>query len=120
MTDLKPKKIGENEYQIDADSSLGMKVPVTIYADETLLQKMMTDRTLKQAINVSTLPGIQEHAVVLPDGHEGYGFPVGGVAAMDAEEGMISPVVLVMTLIVVLGYYEQISLKNKYVQNLGN
>ncbi len=41
-----------------------MKVPVTIYADETLLQKMMTDRTLKQAINVSTLPGIQEHAVV--------------------------------------------------------
>ena len=91
MTDLKPKKIGENEYQIDADSSLGMKVPVTIYADETLLQKMMTDRTLKQAINVSTLPGIQEHAVVLPDGHEGYGFPVGGVAAMDAEEGMISP-----------------------------
>ena len=68
MTDLKPKKIGENEYQIDADSSLGMKVPVTIYADETLLQKMMTDRTLKQAINVSTLPGIQKHAVVLPDG----------------------------------------------------
>ena len=37
------------------------------------------------------LPGIQEHSVVLPDGHEGYGFPVGGVAAMDAEEGMISP-----------------------------
>ena len=91
MTDLKPKKISENEYRIDADSSLGMRVPVTIYADETLLQKMMTDRTLKQAINVSTLPGIQKHAVVLPDGHEGYGFPVGGVAAMDAEEGMISP-----------------------------
>ncbi|MBT3744216.1 MAG: RNA-splicing ligase RtcB, partial [Thaumarchaeota archaeon] len=52
MTNLQPKKIGENEYQIDADSSLGMKVPVTIYADETLLKKMMTDRTLKQAINV--------------------------------------------------------------------
>ena len=121
MTDLKPKKIAENEYQIDADSSLGMKVPVTIYADETLLKKMMTDRTLKQAINVSTLPGIQEHAVVLPDGHEGYGFPVGGVAAMDAEEGMISPGgVVVMISIVVLGYYEQISLKNKYVQNLAN
>ena len=44
MTDLKPKKIGENEYQIDADSSLGMKVPVTIYADETLLQKYILHR----------------------------------------------------------------------------
>jgi tRNA-splicing ligase RtcB len=68
-----------------------MKVPVTIYADEKLLNKMMTDRTIKQAVNVSTIPGIQQHAIVLPDGHEGYGFPVGGVAAMDAEEGMISP-----------------------------
>ena len=79
------------EYQIEANSSLGMNVPVTIYADETLIEKMMTDRTIKQAINVATLPGIQQHSVVLPDGHEGYGFPVGGVAAMDAEEGMISP-----------------------------
>ena len=47
------------EYQIEADPSLGMKVPVTIYADETLIEKMMTDRTIKQAINVATLPGIQ-------------------------------------------------------------
>jgi len=91
LADLNPKKVGNMEYRIEADSSLGMKVPVTIYADETLIQKMMTDRTIKQAINVATLPGIQQHAVVLPDGHEGYGFPVGGVAAMDAEEGMISP-----------------------------
>jgi len=68
-----------------------MKVPVTIYADEGLISKMMTDRTLSQAMNVATLPGIQNSAIVLPDGHEGYGFPVGGVAAMDAQEGMISP-----------------------------
>jgi tRNA-splicing ligase RtcB len=68
-----------------------MRVPVIIYADDQLLEKMMSDRTIDQAINVSTLPGIQQNAVVLPDGHEGYGFPVGGVAAMDAEEGMISP-----------------------------
>ena len=60
MTELRPKKVAENEYQIDADSSQGMKVPVTIYANETLLEKMMTDRTIKQAVNVSTLPGIQE------------------------------------------------------------
>jgi len=91
LTDLQPKKIGNMEYRIEADSSLGMKVPVTIYADEVLMKKMMTDRTIKQAINVATLPGILQHAVVLPDGHEGYGFPVGGVAAMDADEGMISP-----------------------------
>ena len=91
MSSMTPKKIGNMRYQIDADSSIGMKVPVTIYADEKLLNKMMTDRTIKQAVNVSTIPGIQQHAIVLPDGHEGYGFPVGGVAAMDAEEGMISP-----------------------------
>jgi tRNA-splicing ligase RtcB len=91
MTSLIPKKIGNMEYRIEADSNRRMKVPVTIYADESLIQKMMTDRTLTQAINVSTLPGVQKHVVVLPDGHEGYGFPVGGVAAMDAEEGMISP-----------------------------
>jgi len=52
---------------------------------------MLTDRTIMQAKNVATIPGIVGHSVVLPDGHEGYGFPVGGVAAMDAEEGMISP-----------------------------
>ncbi len=86
-----PKKIGKMKYQIEPDSSRGMRVPVTIYADEKLLEKMMSDRTIQQAINVSTIPGILGSSVVLPDGHEGYGFPVGGVAAMDAKEGMISP-----------------------------
>ena len=91
MSTATPKKIGENQYQIDADSNSGMKVPVRIYADEPLLQKMLSDRTIMQAKNVSSIPGIVGQSIVLPDGHEGYGFPVGGVAAMDAEEGMISP-----------------------------
>ncbi|MHB8545981.1 MAG: RtcB family protein [Nitrosotalea sp.] len=91
MSSLIPKKIREMEYRIEADPSKGMKVPVTIYADDKLLQKMLTDRTIQQAVNVSTIPGVLKHVVVLPDGHEGYGFPVGGVAAMDAQEGMISP-----------------------------
>ena len=91
MTTNPPRKIGENQYQIDADSNLGMKVPVRIYADEPLMQKMLSDRTIMQARNVASIPGIVGHSVVLPDGHEGYGFPVGGVAAMDAKEGMISP-----------------------------
>ena len=91
MSTATPRKIGENQYQIDADSNSGMKVPVRIYADEPLLQKMLSDRTIMQAKNVSSIPGIVGQSIVLPDGHEGYGFPVGGVAAMDAEEGMISP-----------------------------
>ncbi len=91
MSLLIPKKTGQLTYKIEPDSSQGMRVPVTIYANENLLEKMMLDRTIRQAINVSTIPGIVGSSIVLPDGHEGYGFPVGGVAAMDAEEGMISP-----------------------------
>ncbi len=68
-----------------------MRVPVMIFASEQLLEKMRTDRTLIQASNVATLPGILKHAVVLPDAHEGYGFPIGGVAATDYDEGVISP-----------------------------
>jgi tRNA-splicing ligase RtcB len=71
--------------------SKGMRVPVTIYANEELLSKMLSDRTIQQAMNVATLPGVQKHVVVLPDGHEGYGFPVGGVAAMSVDDGVISP-----------------------------
>ena len=91
MSSLIPKKIANMTYKIEKDETLGMKVPVIIYANDQLLEKMMTDRTIRQAVNVSTIPGILQNVVVLPDGHEGYGFPVGGVAAMDAEEGMISP-----------------------------
>ena len=91
MSSLIPKKIGNMTYKIEKDEAVGMKVPIIIYADDQLLEKMMNDRTIKQAVNVSTIPGILQNVVVLPDGHEGYGFPVGGVAAMDAEEGMISP-----------------------------
>ena len=88
---ITPKKVGNMEYIIETDQSKGMKVPIRIFADESLIQKMLTDRTIWQATNVASMPGIVGHGVVLPDGHEGYGFPVGGVAAMDAEEGMISP-----------------------------
>lgn len=91
MSSLIPKKIGNMTYKIEKDETMGMKVPVIIYANDQLLEKMISDRTIKQAVNVSTIPGIVQNVVVLPDGHEGYGFPVGGVAAMDAEEGMISP-----------------------------
>jgi tRNA-splicing ligase RtcB len=85
------EKLNEFEFKINVDDSKKMNVPVTIYADDNLILKMSEDRTLDQAVNVSTLPGVRKHVVVLPDGHEGYGFPVGGVAATDIEEGVISP-----------------------------
>jgi len=85
------RKISDLEFKIDANSGKGMKVPVTIYANDSLISKMAMDRTIDQAANVATLPGVMKHVVVLPDGHEGYGFPVGGVAATDIEEGVISP-----------------------------
>lgn len=85
------RKVSDLEYRIDPNPDKGMKVPVTIYANESLITKMATDRTIDQAANVATLPGVMKHVVVLPDGHEGYGFPVGGVAATDIEEGVISP-----------------------------
>jgi len=69
----------------------GMRVPGIVFADEDLLEKMKMDRTLEQCANVSHLPGIYKYSITLPDGHEGYGFPIGGVAATDYEEGVISP-----------------------------
>ncbi len=69
----------------------GMHVPGMVFANEDLLVKMQTDRTLWQCTNVAHLPGIYKYAITLPDGHEGYGFPIGGVAATDYDEGVISP-----------------------------
>lgn len=68
-----------------------MRVPVTIYANDALLGKMKSDRTLMQAMNVAHLKGIVKHSIVLPDGHEGYGFPIGGVAAFELDGGVVSP-----------------------------
>ncbi|WCN28430.1 RtcB family protein [Thermococcus kodakarensis] len=68
-----------------------MRVPGRVYADDQLIEKMKQDRTLEQAANVAMLPGIYKYSIVMPDGHQGYGFPIGGVAAFDAKEGVISP-----------------------------
>jgi len=80
------KKVSEFEFIVEKDQAIGMRVPVRIYANENLISNMAADRTIDQAINVATLPGVQKHVIVLPDGHEGYGFPVGGVAAMDLDQ----------------------------------
>ena len=85
------EKITDYTWRIPQSYKPGMRVPGLVLADRELLDKMRTDRTLDQCANVTHLPGIYKHAITLPDGHEGYGFPIGGVAATDYEEGVISP-----------------------------
>ncbi|MDG6923298.1 MAG: RtcB family protein [Nitrososphaerota archaeon] len=85
------QKISQVEHRILSSAKEGMQVPVTIYASDDLLVKMETDRTIDQAVNVTYLRGVRKHVIVLPDGHEGYGFPIGGVAATNFETGVISP-----------------------------
>ncbi len=68
-----------------------MNVPCRVFASKKLLEKMQQDRTMQQGKNVASLPGIQKYSLVMADGHQGYGFPIGGVAALDIKEGGISP-----------------------------
>src|SRR5437762_13729773 len=68
-----------------------MRVPGRIYASEKLMAELRDDPALAQLANVAHLPGIVGHALAMPDIHWGYGFPIGGVAAVDAEEGVITP-----------------------------
>lgn len=88
-TDL--KKITNYLWEIPKSHWDKMNVPARIYADEKLLEKVFEDRSIGQLVNVATLPGIQKYALAMPDMHEGYGFPIGGVGAFDVKEGIISP-----------------------------
>ncbi|NHJ49126.1 MAG: RtcB family protein, partial [Asgard group archaeon] len=90
MTKIVPKKIAENIYEIPKSTFGYMKVPARIFANEKII-RAMEQRMFLQATHVAWLPGIYKHALVLPDGHMGYGFPIGGVAATDYNEGAISP-----------------------------
>ncbi|MCX7975163.1 MAG: RtcB family protein [Candidatus Aminicenantes bacterium] len=83
------KKINDYTWEIPKEGM--MRVPAIIYASEKLLDTVKKDQTLQQAKNVACLPGIQRYSYVMPDGHQGYGFPIGGVAAFDLDEGIISP-----------------------------
>lgn len=84
-------KINDYTWEIPRSFKPTMRVPGIVYADRSLLEKMASDLTLVQCVNVAHLPGIHRWSIVLPDGHEGYGFPIGGVAALDFEEGVVSP-----------------------------
>ncbi len=84
------RKISDTVWEIPPTHKPGMRVPARIYATEKLLREM-DEGVFDQVTNVATLPGILKYAYCMPDGHWGYGFPIGGVAAMDARTGVISP-----------------------------
>lgn len=84
-------RLNPNLVEIPASARPDMRVPARVWADEELWRQISRDRTLNQLVNVATLPGIAGTAQAMPDAHEGYGFPVGGVAAFRAEDGVISP-----------------------------
>ncbi|MFH1592987.1 MAG: RtcB family protein [Candidatus Woesearchaeota archaeon] len=88
--ELKPIDEKKLIWELPKTYKKGMRVPARIYANEVLV-KAMDPGVFDQVTNVATLPGIQKYAVCMPDGHWGYGFPIGGVAAFDLDEGVISP-----------------------------
>lgn len=89
MNNYKINKIEDYVWEIPKTEE--MKVPVKIYSSDKLIEPIKQGRTIQQIVNATTLPGIVRSAYVMPDGHEGYGFPIGGVAAFSDEDGIVSP-----------------------------
>ncbi len=84
------RRIDETRLEIPLDYKQGMRVPGIIYAD-SILEKELEIQSIEQVANVATLPGIEKASLAMPDIHTGYGFTIGGVAAFDLKEGIISP-----------------------------
>jgi tRNA-splicing ligase RtcB len=85
------RRINDWQWEIPTTVRKDMRVPAYIFASHEILTSLLKDKSLEQLINVTTLPGIQIAALLMPDAHEGYGFPIGGVAATSYPEGVISP-----------------------------
>lgn len=84
-------QIGPVLWEIPTSYRADMRVPVRLYADDHLLEGALGDKSMEQAVNAATLPGLVGQVNVMPDVHQGYGFPIGGVAATRASDGVISP-----------------------------
>ena len=92
MINLKDlKRISEYVWEIPSTYRQDMRVPVRLFATQKLLEEVMKDKSLEQAVNAATLPGLVGYVMVMPDMHQGYGFPIGGVAATRYPDGVISP-----------------------------
>ena len=89
MAEIKLKRISEVEWEIPKEGK--MNVPGKVFASEKLIEGIKKDKTLEQVKNVAMLPGIIGASIALSDAHQGYGFPIGGVAAFDVDKGVISP-----------------------------
>ena len=85
------RKISDFEWEIPKTYRQDMRVPVRIFATRRLLEKSLDDKSIDQAVNAATLPGLVGQVLVMPDMHQGYGFPIGGVAATRYPDGVISP-----------------------------
>ncbi len=85
------KKISDCLWEIPKTFRRDMRVPARFYTSEKMLDDIFCDKSLNQLVNMAALPGIVNFSLAMPDMHEGYGFPIGGVAAMDLKEGVISP-----------------------------
>ena len=85
------KRIDKYLYEIPQSYRSDMRVPAHFYADPILLESVLGDKSLEQLVNTATLPGIVNYALAMPDIHQGYGFPIGGVVATEWPEGVISP-----------------------------
>jgi tRNA-splicing ligase RtcB len=88
---FEPRRIDKTLWEIPAEARPDMRVPARVFADAELFEAIARDGSLDQLQNVATLPGIVDAAVAMPDAHQGYGFPVGGVAAMELPDGVVSP-----------------------------
>jgi tRNA-splicing ligase RtcB (3'-phosphate/5'-hydroxy nucleic acid ligase) len=85
------ERVGPYLWRIPRDASRGMRVPGLVVADARLIESIKSDASLEQIANGATLPGIVKAAMAMPDIHQGYGLPVGGVVATDARSGVVSP-----------------------------
>jgi tRNA-splicing ligase RtcB len=85
------ERIDAVRVRIPREEQRGMRSDVIVYASEAIIEQIRKDLSLEQAMNVATLPGIVGPSLAMPDIHQGYGFPIGGVAAMDWETGVVSP-----------------------------
>src|SRR5690606_25875690 len=86
-----PVRTGRRIWEVPSDFREDMRVPARVFASAELMEQIGRDRSLQQLVNVSTLPGLAAPVMGMPDMHEGYGFPVGGVAATRYPDGVISP-----------------------------